>query len=191
MKKQKLLLIIIVLLAMPLSAAVGDSGFETGDYTSESFHWVQEYRGWGPACYYGKNVRIVYDATNKWRYVVKNGDIQETLVQDGTAKIYDMDLNLIDDRPFTATERFLDVGTDVAVRHDFMTSVWYQVSHHWLDSNLEDYQYVWRIPGVYDYQSWNRNGIWRYQWASGECKGGYPDRWPPMPPHPFTKNTGP
>ena len=187
MKKLIIILIILALLNIIPIALAGNAKTETGHYSWGEFHWVQDYDGWGPACYYGQNVRVVYDATNTWTYVLKKGDVQETLVQNGTAKIYDMDGNLLDERAFTVTERFFDAGVDVAVRHDYGTSVWYEASNNWWDLNLEEYQYIWAIPGVYDFRCWNRSGDWGYGWTSGDCEGGWPDGWPPIPPHPFNK----
>jgi len=139
MKKLMFVLVVLALLATPTVALAGDGGSETGHYSWGFFHWVQDYYGWGPACYYRQNVRVIYDATNTWTYTVKEGNVRETLVQNGTAKIYDMGGNLLDERAFHVTERFFDAGTDVAIRHDYGTSVWYEASHNWWNSNLEEY----------------------------------------------------
>jgi hypothetical protein len=98
-----------------------------------------------------------------------------------------MNGNLLDERAFHVTERFFDAGTDVAARHDYGSSVWYQASHNWWNSNLEEYHYIWKIPGVYDFRIWNRSGDWSQAWVSGECEGSWSgDDWPPHPPHPFS-----
>ena len=186
MKKLMFLLVVLALLATPTVALAGGGGAETGHYSWGEFHWDQSYYGWGPACYYGQDVRVIYDATNTWTYTVKEGNVRETLVQNGIAKIYDMSGNLLDERAFHVTERFFDAGTDVALRHDYGSSVWYEASHNWWNSNLEEYDYIWKIPGVYDYRCWNRSGDWGYGWTSGDCEDGYPDGWPPHPPHPFS-----
>ena len=183
MKKLMFLLVVLALLTTPTVALAGDGGVETGHYSSGEFHWLQDYYGWGPACYYGQDVHVVYDATNTWTYVLKKGDVRETLIQNGTAKIYDMSGNLLDERTFHVTERFFDAGTDVALRHDYGSSVWYQVSHNPYSSNLEEYQYIWKIPGVYDFRVWNRSGNVSWGWISGDCEAG---GWPPHPPHPFS-----
>ena len=186
MKKLMFVLVILALLVTPTVALAGGGGAETGHYTDGgTFHWVQDYYGWGPACYYGQNVRVIYDATNTWTYVVQKGNVRETLVQNGTAKVYDLDGNLLDERAFHVTERFFDAGGDVAIRNEYGTSVWYQASHNPYSSNLEEYHYIWKIPGVYDFRIWNRSGNWDYGWTSGDCEGGWPDGWPPHPPHPF------
>ena len=61
------------------------------------------------------------------------------------------------------------------------TSVWYQVSHNPYSPDLEEYQYTWKIPGVYDFRVWNRSGDVSWGWISGDCEAG---DWPPHPPHP-------
>lgn len=174
----------LVVMAVPsVALASNGGGAEVGNYSWDGFHWVQDYYGWGPACYYDQNVQVVYDATNTWTYVLHKGDVRETLVQSGTAKIYDMGGALLDERSFEVMERFFDAGTDVAIRHDYGSSVWYEASHNWWSSNLESYQYIWKIPGVYDFRVWNRSGSISWGWKSGDCEGG--DGWPPKPPHPF------
>lgn len=195
MKKVVIVLVSLILLSIPATALAEGGGTEAGNYSWGYFHWVQDYSGWGPACYYGQAVHVVYDATNTWTFVAKDGDVQETLVQNGTATIYDMGGNLLDERTFHVTERFFDAGTDLAIRWDYGTSVWYQASHYWFSPDLEEYQYIWKIPGVYDYRTWNRSGNWSYSWASGDCEDGWeyspdtgwqPGDWPPRPPHPFS-----
>ena len=80
------------------------------NYIWGEFYWDQSYLGWGPACYYGQDVRVIYNATNTWTYIFKKGDVQETLVQNGTTQIYDMYGNLLDERAFTVMERLFDAG---------------------------------------------------------------------------------
>jgi len=170
-----------------LVSASAEKTAETGHYSWPGFYWVQTYYGWGPACYYGEDVTVIYRATNKWTYVLNNkGDVRETLVQNGTAEIYDLAGNLIDTRAFHVTERFFDENADVATRHDYGSSIWYEASNNWWSPDLEDYYYIWKIPGVYDYRCRNRSGDWSYAWKSGDCEDGYPDGWPPRPPHPFS-----
>jgi len=180
MRKLIVVLAVVALLVIPLTALAKGGGAETGHYSSGFTH-MQDYYGWGPACYYGQAVHVVYNATNSWTYVLKNGDVRETLVQNGTAKIYDMTGTLLDTRSFHVTERFYDAGTDVAIRNDYGSSVWYQVSHNPYSSDLEEYYYIWKIPGVYDFRVWNRSGAISWGWTSGDCEGG---GWPPHPPHP-------
>ena len=186
MKKWTIVLIAVAVLVTP-ALALAKGSVEKGHYRWAGFHSEQDYAGWGPACYYGQDVRIVYDATNTWTYVAKDGDVRETLVQNGTAQVYDVGGNLLDERTFHVTERFFDAGTDVAIRRDYGTNVWYEASHLWWSADLEQYHYAWNIPGVYRFRAWNRYGDWRYGWSSGDCEGGYPDGWPPHPPHPFNK----
>jgi hypothetical protein len=91
----------------------------------------------GAACHYGQDVRVVHRAVNSCTYVRKAGDVRETLVQNGTVAIYKSGTDeLLDKRPFDVTERFYDVGTDVAVRNDYGTSIWYQASHDWWNASL-------------------------------------------------------
>jgi hypothetical protein len=183
-KKVMFVVVVLVLLAVPAVALAGDGGPEVGHYSDGFFQEVYDYSGRGPACYYGQDVRVVYDATNRWTYVLKNGDLRETLVQNGTAKVYDMEDNLLDERPFHVTERFFDAGMDVAqTGASPVGTVWYQVSA--FSSDLEEYQYIWKIPGVYDFRIWNRGGEVSWGWTSGDCEGG--DGWPPHPPHPFSE----
>jgi hypothetical protein len=181
-KKMTFVLVFLMLVAVPPVALAGGGGPESGHYSYGFFHWEQDYSDWGPACTYGQAVHVVYDATNSWTYVLKDGDVRETLVQSGTARVFDTAGHLLDERAFHVTERFFDAGQDVALRHDYGASVWYQVSHDWRNANLEEYQYVWKIPGVFDLRAWNRGGDWGQGWRSGECEG---DGWPPLPPRPF------
>jgi len=62
-------------LALPL-VAYGKGGVaEQGHYSAPWDH-TQDYSGWGPACYYGQDVHVVYEATNTWTWVLyKNGDV--------------------------------------------------------------------------------------------------------------------
>jgi len=70
----------------------------------------------------------------------------------------------------------------VAIRNEYGGgAVWYQVSHNPYSVKLEDYYYVWKIPGVYDFRMINRNGAASCSWVSGDCEGG---AWPPHLPHP-------
>lgn len=186
MRTRLLVLAVLFAFLLPCAVSAGGDGTEVGHYSHAGFHWEQDYSGWGPACYYGQDVRVVYDATNTWTYVLKGDDVRETLVQNGTAKVYDMAGNLLDVRAFHVTERFFDAGTDVAIQHDYGTFVWYEASHNWWNANLEEYFYIWKIPGVYDFRIWNRGGDWSLAWTSGDCEGGWPDGWPPHPPHPFS-----
>jgi hypothetical protein len=176
----------IILLLLGPSVALAGQAAERGHYTDPFFYEEDYLDDDRVACYYGEDVHVVYEAVNAWTFVVQNGDVRETLTQNGTATVYALDDGaLLDTRGFHATERFYDGGGDVAVRHEGDYGVWYQVSHDWWNPDLEDYHYIWKIPGVYDFRAWNRNGEWSYSWRSGDCDGGYPDGWPPIPPHPF------
>ena len=187
MKRWVLVVVLLALLAVPGVVMAGPGGAETGHFSSE-WDYVQTYNGWGPACYYGEPVRVEYHATNSWTYVLWRGDVRETLVQNGTAKVYDLANNLLDEFTFHVTERFFDAGADVAIRHEWGSTVWYQASGGlWTHPDLEEYYYIWKIPGRYDFRARNRGGSWSCGWTSGDCEDGWPDGWPPRPPHPFNK----
>jgi len=179
---KSIILLTTAFLALPL-VAYGKGGVEEQGHYSAHWTHTQNYSGWGPACYYGQDVRVVYEATNTWTWVLyKNGDVREILVQNGVARVYDMEGSLLDTRAFHVTERFFDAGGDVAIRHEYGGgAVWYQVSHNPYTDKLEDYYYVWKIPGVYDFRVINRNGAVSWGWVSGDCEDG---GWPPHPPHP-------
>ena len=183
MRCKSIILLTIAFLALPL-VAYGKGGVAEQGHYSAPWTYTQDYSGWGPACYYGQDVHVVYEATNTWTWVLyKNGDVRETLVQNGVARVYDMAGNLLDTRAFHVTERFFDAGGDVAIRHEYGGgAVWYQVSHNPYTDKLEDYYYVWKIPGVYDFRVINRNWSVSWGWVSGDCEGG--GSWPPHPPHP-------
>jgi hypothetical protein len=184
MRRTALVLAMVVSLVVPAAVAAGN-GSETGHYSWDGFEWTQTYSGWGPACFYGQDVTVAYTATNSWTYVLRDGDVRETLVQNGAAAVYDLDGNLVDTRPFHVTERFFDAGTDVAIRHDYPDSVWYEASHAWWSADLESYFYIWKIPGVYDFRAWNDGGEYGWEFTPGEC--GYAaaaGRFPQIP-HPF------
>jgi len=184
-KRKAFLLLAITLMAIPL-VGYGKSGVAEQGHHSAPWTYTQDYNDSGPACYYGQPVHVEYEATNTWTWVLcKNGDVRETLVQNGVARIYDMAGNLLDTRSFHVTERFFDADGDVAVRHEYGGGVvWYEASGKWYNANLEDYYYIWKIPGVYDFRARNRNGSLSWGWTSGDCEGGWPEGWPPQPPHP-------
>ena len=75
-KKLTVSLIVMAMIGMSLVALAADMAAESGHYSWGELHWIQDYCGWGPACYYGEDVRIVYDATNVWTYVVKRGLVE-------------------------------------------------------------------------------------------------------------------
>ena len=184
MKRAALLGLVVLFVLVSAGAAVAAPA-ETGHYSSD-WYYEQVYSGWGPACCYGEDVKVVYEAVNSWTYVVKGDDVRETLVQNGTASIYSTATGtLLDVRAFHVVERFYDAGGDVAVRHDSGSSVWYQVSQNPYTADLEEYQYIWKIAGVYDFRVWNRGGDISWGWISGDCTGG---TWPVHPPHPDKNN---
>jgi len=163
---------------MPSSVLAGQGASETGHYSVDAYRWVERYStksSWlaGPACYYGQDVRIIFEASKTWTYVLQKGDVRETMVQTGTAEVYDFYGNLIDTRPFHVTERFFDAGADASARCENGSGVSYQVSAWWDIPELERYEYIRKIPGVYEYRAWNRSGDWERGWVSGECQQGW------------------
>ena len=200
MKRWIRVLGILVLLAVPSSVLARWGAAETGHYSVDELHWVESYSTkslWlpGPACYYGQDVVIIFEASKTWTYVLQKGDVRQTMVQTGTAEVYDMDGNLIDTRPFHVTERFFDAGGDASLRYENESGVSYQVSAWWTIPELERYEYMRKIPGVYDYRACDRSGDWECGWISGECEQGWSSEdegdwsfdWPPHPappPHP-------
>lgn len=198
MKRWTRVLAVVVLLAVPSSVLAGSGAAETGHYSVDEVCWHESYEitsSWlvGPACYYGQDIVIVFEASKTWTYVVRKGDVRQTMVQNGTAEVYDMEGNLIDTRSFHMTERFFDAGGDASQRCDNGSGVSYQVSGWWQLPDLEQYECTRKIPGVYEYRAWNRSGDWEYGWISGECEQGWSSEdededwsfdWPPRPPHP-------
>ena len=154
--KKKLVLGLIIFVATllfttPLYAA---PGAETGHFSWDGFYWDQTYSGWGPANYYGQNVRVVYTATNTLTWVEKETSVRETLVQNGTATVYDISGNIIDERPFHCLEVFEDEGKDLAIKQ----GDWWNAGYSWWDSRLESYHYLWKIQGVYTYEVRSSSG---------------------------------
>ena len=198
MKRWMSILGVMILLAAPFSGSAGPAPAEVGRYRVDSMTWVESYSVtslWlvGPACYYGQDIVVVFEASKSWTYVLHKGDVRQTMVQTGTAEVYDMDGNLIDTRPFHMVERFFDAGADASLRCENGSGVSYQVSAWWRLPELEQYECIRKIPGVYDYRAWNRSGEWEYGWISGECEQGWSSEdeggdwsfdWPPHPPHP-------
>jgi len=151
MKRWSRVLAVGILLVVPSSVLAGPGASETGDYSVDSYRWEESYRtrsSWlaGPACYYGQDVRIIFD---------------------------DLDGNLIDTQLFHVTERFFDAGADASARCENGSGVSYQVSAWWDIPELERYEYIRKIPGVYEYRAWNRSGDWERGWVSGECQQGW------------------
>ena len=92
MRCKSIILLTIAFLALPL-VAYGKGGVAEQGHYSAPWTYTQDYSGWGPACYYGQDVHVVYEATNTWTWVLyKNGDVRETLVQNGVARVYDLSL---------------------------------------------------------------------------------------------------
>ena len=176
MKKGLLVAALVMVLLLALAGMAVAAPAETGHY-SYPVYWEATYN-YGPSNYYGQDVRIVYQATSTWTYVVKGNDVRQTAVHSGTATVYDLPGNVIDIRPYKAMSRFFDAGMDAVIVHD----LWYEAI--WYSPNLEEYQSIVKIPGVYDLRHYGRNGIWSYGWTSGGVEGGLPGGWPPHPIHP-------
>ncbi len=189
---------VVGVLAMAAIAVtvVGAQGVKEGEemsghYRSTRFEGTKDYYGWGPACHFERSVRIVYEAANRWTYIVKDGSVRGSMIQVGTARIYAEDAKgeftvFLKSKPFEVTERFADRGSDVAIRHDGEYTC-YLVSHNWTSPALEVYEYNWEIDGVFELSCRNKGGAWRFRWRSGDCEGGQRDGWPPLPPYPHTR----
>ncbi|MBD3156015.1 MAG: hypothetical protein GF368_05180 [Candidatus Aenigmarchaeota archaeon] len=136
MKKILMGFLILSMLAIPVFA---------GKSSVAEFDYWQEYSGWGPALYYGEDVNIHYEATNRWvlnKEEMGENDwyIEQSLTQRGTAWIYNLDENLLDKRNFRVveiTKGYVDKEQD-----------WYHVRD--VDT-LEEWNYHWKIPGVYHF----------------------------------------
>jgi|GEM_PF-6649536 len=129
------------------------------------FDYWQDY-DWGPAVYYGQDVRINYVATNTWVLKMKdNGDgtwtIRQTLTQNGVAYVYDITgSTLLDTKNFRVVE----------VAHGTVNYVadWY---HVYSLSYIDKHEYHWLIPGVYHYHVAILDGWESYIfecWVKGE-----------------------
>jgi hypothetical protein len=116
--------------------------------SQEDFNYWQDYYGWGPALFYGQNVKIHYLAVNTGVLNMKdNGDgtwtIDQELTQKGFAHIYDITgTTLLDTKNF----RVIEITQGIV---DFSAS-WYSV---YLLNYIEKEEYHWIIPGVYHYHA--------------------------------------
>ena len=152
--KKLILLAVMVLLASVLCNAKANT------YSNDFTH-SQTYFGWGPAVYYGEDVRVEYNSENTWMNIVKENkdgtyDLYQVLNQVGQAEIYSVATDeLIEIRKFIAHERDVDDGMDAG---DW-SGTWYVA---WaLDfSKLELLDYEWKIPGVYHFRSIAEHGVY-------------------------------
>ena len=145
---------LMALMAIPLIA--GNVAAKTDVYTYDGWTHTQDYSGWGPYHYYGEDVRVVYTAFNRWTINIKNGNIREHLKQTGTAEIYSLVTgDLLDTRPFVCTEKSFDEGRDAG----YWDGTWYNVVGSFWNPILEDFDYSWKIPGVYHFQCLKKDGV--------------------------------
>ena len=140
--------------ALALTSPVGAKNTkETNVYRTDWTH-IQDY-DFGPAEYYGENVRVVYNAINKWVQKIDGEDIWQNLKQTGTAEIYSLATGeLLDIRPFECTEKVIDEGMDGGT----LNGTWYNAAWSWWSADLELYDYSWKIPGVYHFWTYNIDG---------------------------------
>lgn len=144
---------------------------EKGGGKNALFTWTEIYRdGVGPACFYGQDVRIVFDDATSWKYKIKNGNLKQKLVRRGTTYIRDMSGNLIDTRRFKIEEIIVDKNLDVATRVEDPQGTYYSAIDNWTDASLEYFKFTIRIPGVYfwKYENNRKGEILRF-WKSGDC----------------------
>jgi hypothetical protein len=193
--KTKILLplLAVALVALTVNPVIADIIEGEGE---SGFYWVQIYRttDWlmGPAGYYERDVVVVYEAINTWKYEVDtvSGDVLYELEQIGTAKVYEegygtpitdswgrsgLQGSFIEELDFFAEEEWFDVGGDA--------STWDGVSPYppvWWSSNMEQYGYEWKIyeegvraSTIYEYTLTAEYGVWELFWESGEYSGGF------------------
>jgi len=154
-------MILAISIAMSLCVVPVSAKTDTNRYTYEGWVWVQDYYGWGPADYYGEDVRVVYVADNSWIVQIKENkdgskDLYQVLQQKGIAEIYSIATGeLLDTREFVAHERDVDKGMDAGT----WDGTWYVA---WGEdfSKLELLDYEWKIPGVYHFRALARNGVY-------------------------------
>ena len=133
-------------LATPPDLPDGRQG--AGPPDTPDFFYDQHYSDWGPALYYGQDVRIIYNGINWW--IFKDGRFRMTI--QGMAKVYAGDstdpADLIDTKPFYNTE----------VRYEpENTGGW---PENWYTCSVKILEYTWTILGVYDYSLTAKNGVW-------------------------------
>lgn len=152
MKKALIALLVLTILVTSVSLVMA----KTEKYTYEGWTHTQDYYGWGPADYYGENVRVEYTSTNSWIVNQNKGDLYQVLKQKGTAEIYSIATGeLLDTREFIAHERDVDKGTDAGT----WDGTWY-VAWGKDFSKLELLDYEWKIPGVYHFRALAKNGVY-------------------------------
>ena len=134
-------------LATPPDLPDGRQG--AGLIDTPDFFYDQHYSDWGPALYYGQDVRIIYTGINQW--IFKDGRFRLTI--QGMAKVYADDstdpADLIDTKPFYNTEAWYEPK-----------NTWgWPVS--WYNCSVEVLEYNWMILGVYNYYLTAENGVWK------------------------------
>ena len=158
MKKVGIVLLCVLLIGGMTTSVVA----KTTRYTYQNWVYTEDYYGWGPAEYYGENVRVVYTADNSWTSNQEPGTfdseatLRQNLQQRGTADIYSIAMGeLIETREFFCYEQDVDEGMD-AGSWDF---TWY-VAWGTDFSKLERLHYLWKISGVYHFRAEAENGVY-------------------------------
>ena len=184
MKHMQILILGVIPLMLLLTASpVIAQGAQTG-YGSSAFYWTQKYDDWyiGPGMYYEMDVIAIYTATNTWTSITyPNGNVRESLVQEGIAEIYEASDTpapgftpftdswgwsgyiggLIDTRDFVALEKFFDKDGNASSGSPggYYTPTWWS-------PDMERYHYIWRIQGVYEFELWAKDGYWTYTFTA-------------------------
>jgi len=158
MKKIGFVLVGLLVMGLATNLAVA----KTTRYTYQNWVHIQEYYGWGPAKYYGEDVKVVYTATNSWTVNqepetvdVEGATLRQNLQQKGTAKIYSIATGqLLDTRPFVCHELDIDENIDAGS----WVGSWYVAWGRDM-SKLERVHYEWKIVGVYHFRWEVRDGV--------------------------------
>jgi len=159
MKKLSIVLFGILLIGVVTSSVIA----KTTRYTHANWTYTEVYIGWGPADYYGEDVRVEYTSDNSWTVNQEPGTIdvegatlRQNLQQKGTVEIYSVATGeLLDTRRFICHERDLDEGIDAGS----WDGTWY-VAWGKDFSKLEELHYEWKIPGVYHFRAEAINGVY-------------------------------
>ena len=177
MKKLTVLLVLTLVLIFPITASA-ESGTQVFRFSDEPFNLTQCYSTTdffpGPAETFDENVCVQYLALNSETVrVKKNGDVEWSLVQHGTATVYAVDDNEV---LYEGTFQVEEVGRDDGGDASCLASD----GHAWLGkctgffTNLDFLQYNWKIAGnsVYSFNATIRGaGNWCYSSKQGGSVG--------------------
>ena len=152
----------ITIFAIPVMAQLKS----TLKYTEYGKVFEFDYVGWGPALFYGEGVHVVYTCTNKWT-ITETEDpwVRWHYTHVGTAEVYSLATgDLLDTRPFTASQAVKDEGIDGSERYGPTPSttdpslmiIYYLITDF---SYIEFENYEWIIEGVYHYQRKVKDGV--------------------------------